>query len=111
MFTLDNTLSPGGTYLQATISVAPSTLVRAFGEPTTCDEYKVSGEYLFEDCDGNVFTIYDWKSTSLYDDNLMSPSRFWAQDYECEINIGGKVCATEFLTWLSGRLSAYQEEA
>lgn len=110
MFKLDNTLCPGGTYLQTTISVAPTLLVEAFGEPTTCDEYKVSGEYLFEDCDGNVFTIYDWKSTSLYDDNLMSPSQFWSQDCNREVNIGGRVNASAFLTWLSGRLSAYQGE-
>src|SRR5438445_4732502 len=41
-------------------------LVRAFGEPALGDGEKISSEWAFVADDGNVFTLYDWKSTNLY---------------------------------------------
>lgn len=47
-------------------------LKELFGEPSRGDEYKVSHEWIFESehYPGKVFSIYDWKATSLYSSDL-----------------------------------------
>ena len=54
------------------IRVAPRRLVAVFGPPAKVDGYKVSGEYVFSDAAGSVFTVYDWKSTTLYEDYVVN---------------------------------------
>jgi hypothetical protein len=61
----------------------------AFGIPLPGDEFKVSGEWIFKNDDGVVFTLYDWKSTSLYDDGLPSVEEFRTYDKPVHFNIGG----------------------
>lgn len=63
-----------GTSLKGHLRARYSHVVAAFGEPIAeADGYKVSTEWdiCFED--GTVATIYDWKSTNLYNQNLPSP--------------------------------------
>lgn len=80
----------GGTSRMGQMEIAPTDLVLAFGSPGESDGYKVSGEYTFHDEEsGVVFTLYDWKSTSLYDDSLPSPEELWAETGLVQINIGG----------------------
>lgn len=72
------------------IMVAPSDLVLAFGKPGDSDEYKVSGEWTFHDKQNDiVFTLYDWKCTSLYESGYPSPEELWATTTPVYINIGG----------------------
>jgi hypothetical protein len=72
------------------IMVAPMDLILAFGQPGSSDEYKVSGEYTFHDEESDVvFTMYDWKSTNLYDSDYPSPEELWATTEPIMINIGG----------------------
>ena len=79
-----------GTSGMGNIQVAPADLVLAFGQPGESDGFKVSGEYTFHDEESDVvFTMYDWKSTSLYDERAQSPEQFWAQTKPTTINIGG----------------------
>jgi hypothetical protein len=47
------------------VQVAPALIVRRFGLPGPGDDYKVSGEYVFIDQNGEPFVVHDWKSTSL----------------------------------------------
>jgi hypothetical protein len=89
MFKLNQDASANGTSLQGYVDIAPATLVKVFGEPNESDGYKVSGEYVFTDDKGNVFTLYDWKSTTLYDPEYMRPSDLWAMTEPWEIHIGG----------------------
>ena len=77
-----------GTCLQGYIQFPPKALVMIFGEPDESDGYKVSGEYVFEDDNGNVITLYDWKSTSLYDSGP-SPQDFWNSEQMYNFHIGG----------------------
>ena len=67
-------------------------LTIAFGEPTfgkVSSDGKVQKEWVFQrTSDGEVFTIYDWKT---YDENYTTSMN---QDW----NIGGKSYAGEFVT-------------
>jgi hypothetical protein len=87
---------------QETFVVQPKILIYVLGEPFEADDYKVSGEYYFYDEDGNEITLYDWKSTSLYDDTLLSPKEFWESDsiYEFSIGAEDKPQAKKFKEWL-----------
>ncbi len=70
-----------------TVNVAPRKLMAYLGSTELTDHYKVSQEYKLvsppHSALGNPnwaeVNIYDWKSTSLYDSDLMSPGRFWEQ--------------------------------
>lgn len=61
-----------GTSLMGYIQASYKDLVKLFGPPKKADNYKVSTEWIVEDESGNVATIYDWKSTNLYDEGLES---------------------------------------
>lgn len=91
MFKLDQSANANMTSLQGYVTVAPAMLVKLFGAPGPGDDYKVSGEYLFTDEFGHVFTLYDWKHTSLYDDCTLSPKSFWASEVPYEFHIGAHV--------------------
>ena len=70
----------------------PIELVLVFGKPLISDSYKVSGEYLFEHTEtGTPITLYDWKYTTLYDEeDGIKPVDFWKLDEEVQFNIGSK---------------------
>ena len=98
MFKLNNDADINGTSLAGYVMLAPSKLVATFGEPKVGDEYKVSGEYSFENKDGGVATLYDWKCTSLYDSDMWSPEEFWNCSEPMEFHIGG--ASGGFEEWL-----------
>lgn len=81
-----------GGSLRGYISLVYSDIVLAFGEPMPeGDEYKVSSEWIFyNDETGEHFTLYDWKSTNLYDDELPSVEEFRASQEPYEFHIGGE---------------------
>lgn len=101
-----------GTSMIEEVEVAPARLVRALGAPhRRADGYKVSGLYCFVEptatsgaisSDGiHVFTVYDWKATSLYNEELPSPLAFWnSKDRVC-LSIGSNCDnVTDFKRWL-----------
>tara|TARA_Y100001938_G_scaffold143413_1_gene216134 strand:- start:644 stop:964 length:321 start_codon:yes stop_codon:yes gene_type:complete len=101
MFKLNQDANVTGTHRQSEIRVAPARLIEKFGTPIESDGYKVSGEYVFEDDEGYVFTVYDWKATTLYSpDYGMTPEYFWSQTTPTDFNIGGHKYAGEFVEWL-----------
>lgn len=83
------------------IEVSPVEVVRALGAPhRRADAYKISGRYCF--VEGlRVFTVYDWKSTSLYDEKLPSPLAFWNSQSKVCLSIGSN-CedVADFKRWL-----------
>lgn len=85
----------------ADLQVAPVDVVRALGAPQRgANAYKVSGVYSF--VEGlRVFTLYDWKATSLYSEELPSPLSFWNGQSEVRFSIGSN-CedAGDFICWL-----------
>ena len=88
-YKINPNIETGGTYLFAEVKLKPIELLLAFGKPHTMDSYKVSGEYMFEHTEtGTPITLYDWKYTTLYDNEGMKPVDFWKLDEEVEFHIG-----------------------
>lgn len=87
--------------------MVPKLLVERFGEPSPSDGFKVSGEFAFADEQGNVFVIYEWKMTNLYEGTL-SPEEFWDLDEIVPLQVGGppraRKALNEFLSWLDQAL-------
>jgi len=73
---------------QGRIEISPKRLTEVFGQPSVSDGYKTSGQYVFTSESGDVFTLYDWKSTSLYDDEMVSPEEFWDEIGQVDLEIG-----------------------
>uniref|UniRef100_C6E7D8 Uncharacterized protein n=1 Tax=Geobacter sp. (strain M21) TaxID=443144 RepID=C6E7D8_GEOSM len=97
-----------GTSLVEEIEVAPAQLVHALGAPhRRADRYKVSGLYCFVEPtttsgdissdDIHVFTVYDWKATSLYNEELPSPLAFWNSKDRVRLSIGSNCDVWQFL--------------
>lgn len=105
MYHLNNNASISGTHLVGEINTSPRLLLKAFGIPNTReDSYKVSGSYTFIDDYGEVFTLYDWKSTSLYDPEYENPIDFWCNDVSQCFHIGGNTDCSNFLKWINAKL-------
>ena len=104
MFKLSK-LSADGTHAVGEIVASYAKLVKAFGKPQESDGYKVSGEWTFEDGrNGNIFTLYDWKETSLYDSEYPSVESF-RQQKSANFHIGGDSDPTEFKAWMEKELN------
>lgn len=102
MFQLNPEANINGTSLQGYVRVAAADLVARFGQPEKSDGYKVSGEYLFTDETGRVFTIYEYKETSLYDGDGPSPQAFWSSTVPFNFHIGAmsKDGVDTFAAWI-----------
>lgn len=106
MFKLNQDADINGTHRQSEVQVSPARLIEVFGQPIESDGYKVSGEYVFESEEGDVFTLYDWKATTLYSpDYGVAPSEFWRQTCLRDFNIGGHKFAGDFVQWLKGKVA------
>lgn len=86
---INYSVNTNGTYLIGYFIATYKELETAFGTPEDCDEYKVSGEWIFEADNGTVFTVYDWKSTNLYDSYYPTVEQFRNSDDLYEFHIGG----------------------
>jgi len=97
------------TSFKGEIDLIPSKLILTFGIPQIGRD-KVSGEYLFTSFEVSngckscgIFTLYDWKWTTLYDiDNPYTPEEFWELNKPITFNIGGhsKQYLNEFKKWI-----------
>ena len=108
-YVIDFSADINGTCLVGEIQARYSHLEKLFGEPEEMDGYKVSGEWSFKDrTSGDVFTLYDWKSTDLYDEGLPPVEEFRSSTFIQQFNIGGKpdrIAANEkFIGWLKTQL-------
>jgi len=93
-----------GTHRIEEVLLAPAAIVRCFGNGDPGDEYKVSRQYVFRKGD-LIFTLYDWKSTDLYEPGLFSPKEFWTLNEAMDLHVGSQEPATrqdvtQFLEWL-----------
>jgi hypothetical protein len=88
-FTRDGDIN--GTSFKGHVMATYSQLVALLGEPGESDGYKVSGEWVLKFEDDKVATIYDWKSTALYDGELPSVEDFrkWADEKPIDWHVGG----------------------
>jgi hypothetical protein len=114
-FSLKPEADVDGTHKIGQIVLVARRLVDRFGSPGEGDGYKVSGEYRFEDAQGRVYTVYDWKETSLFDDGLeegeesgaTTPKEFWGNENPTTFQIGAHEDSNvkAFKTWLSGEVA------
>ena len=98
------------------VLLPPAFLIARFGPPREVDRNRISGRYTFADAFGNVFTLYDWKSTTLYEDGAPTPDEFWAEGEPQTFHLGGageenddglNLPATAFREWLLKEYRGY----
>ena len=114
-FALNPEADINGTYRIGEVALVPRRLVERFGPPGESDGYKVSGMYCFEDSQGRIYTLYDWKETSLFNDGMdegdesfmPTPDEFWGNENPTTLQIGGRDDGDvkAFTTWLAGEVA------
>jgi hypothetical protein len=110
-FQLKPNADTNGTWLQGHVKASYPELEALFGKPTKSDEYKISGEWVFYDnVSKEVFTLYDWKLTSLYDPSLPSVEEFRKSDTTEVFNVGGRTSAEDFIAWLESEIGKVKWE-
>ncbi len=83
-----------GTHYFDEIQLVPARVVRHFGPGGAGDGFKVLRQWTFSR-DGLIFTLYDWKSTFLYDVESWTPEELWRSEFAFDLHIGSKTPATE----------------
>ena len=93
------------------LEIPPAKLVEVFGPPEESDGCKVSGEYRFDTPNGGIITVYDWKSTTLYDDDFgdaPTPEELWASEDDFCFHLGGnntgQLQINSFIEWIDLQL-------
>jgi len=86
----------------------PAGLVELFGDACDSDGCKVSRKHVFTSDRGDVFTVYDWKQTTLYrgeDSGAPTPEEFWRSRELKPLRVGGRVGSNPrpFLKWLQAQ--------
>ena len=96
----------GDTSLEGYITTSYEKLVKIFGEPNSDgDGYKVSTEWSLEDELGNPATIYDWKSTNLYNDSSYSVADLRDEKkYEWHIGAENKHTANKLRNYILSQI-------
>jgi hypothetical protein len=93
MFRLTPDADAGGTSYVDMVVIPPAFLVARFGPPGPATrDGKVSGQYTFTGPAGDVFTVHDWKETTLYlgdDSGAPTPDELWSDPEPRELSIGG----------------------
>ena len=85
----DQSLNVIGTSLKGTFEATYKELVGILGEPCKfADKYKVSTEWKIK-FDGHIFTIYDFKETNLYSNELPTVKEFRSDPLPKYWHVGG----------------------
>lgn len=106
-FKLDGDAEIDGTSRKGEITTTYSKLAQLFGEAQESDGYKCSGQWVFVSGEGDVFTVYDWKETELYDSGLPSVKKFRESKEPSTFNVGGRYGSdyVSFINWLRKKIS------
>jgi hypothetical protein len=100
MYNLLRTTDLTGITEMGEFDVPPAIIVKRFGPPGAGDGYKISGQYVFVDTNGEPFVVHDWKSTTLWDGGLGTPEDFWASEEPQEMTVSTRDLDTEvFVAW------------
>lgn len=75
-FKVDHNADATGTSLQTKIEARYNDLAELFGEPVTIADDKVAVEWTFVNEDGDIVTLYDWKSDDLSFKTSLKPYIF-----------------------------------
>lgn len=100
-FRIDRHISTRGTRLQTYLVVPFERLVARFGEPRLADGVNSIYQWVFSDNGGNVYTIYDWKATTMVDRNKVTPAKLRElPEYKWHIGSTPGVQADWFKEWV-----------
>jgi hypothetical protein len=107
MYKLNPEVDTSGTDSLTMFEIPPVYLVELFGDISDSDGYKVSRRHVFTSDRGDVFTVYDWKQTTLYhgeNSDAPTPEEFWHGRELKFLRIGGKAGSNPrpFVKWLLG---------
>lgn len=95
----------GTSFHNAVVSATYAELVEILGPPLEDDDgYKVSTSWRFSGENGlEPVSLYDWKVTALYDDELPTVKKFRASTvpYEWHVGARSKATAEKFADWLN----------
>jgi hypothetical protein len=86
----DKFVGNGTSYWGINVNINPRQLIDLLGESKISDDYKISKQWAFVHAEtGAIFTLYDWKQTSLYSSSCPRPSEIWNTD-NLSLHIGHK---------------------
>ncbi len=98
-------LNIAGTSWVADVELIPEHLALSFGPPGPGDDLRVSGMYAFISDADEVFTIYDYESTAVWDaeSDLPTPEDFWSSGELVELSVGGADGSdyASFVSWIT----------
>jgi hypothetical protein len=116
MFRLDQTADHGGTSLRGETSLPPAFMVKRFGKHDGGDGIRTSGAWRFVGESGEVFTVYEWRCTTLSNGRGSgSPTvrEFWASWKPVKLHIGGFPNSDwqSFRRWLQAEYRLYRKDS
>lgn len=92
-----------GTFRVDELRATYEELEKAFGQPCESDGYKVSTEWKLK-YNGEVFSIYDYKATNLYDPELPTVKKFRSDKKPKVWSVGGRKKSIPFMNRLHDQL-------
>ena len=114
MFWPDPDASTDGTGFLTQVRCPPVRLYELFGWPELGDGHKVSGQYVFVNEKGDVFTVYDWEETYLYHglgEGYPAPHEFWSDLAPADLRVGGRTGSDPqpFVKWLLEEVGRFDD--
>lgn len=114
MFRHDKTASAGGTSLRGETTLPPAFMVKRFGKHDGGDGIRSSGGWTFVGESGEVFTVYEWRCTTLSNGRGSgSPTvrEFWSSWEPVKLHIGGIPDSDwqSFRKWLQAEYRAFRK--
>lgn len=92
-YNVDGNIS-GTSFHDVTIDIIPHIFLKFMNNEGEEWDEKISKLWTCE-YKGNLFTIYDWKSTNLYNKHYPTPYDFWGSLYHRNLKIGSRLSTVE----------------
>jgi len=92
-YVLTSADAAAGTYLYAETMLVPAAVIRCFGDGDPGGECKVSRSWTFRKGE-LIFTLYEWKSTNLYEPGMLTQEQLWSLEKPFPLHIGSREPAT-----------------
>jgi hypothetical protein len=114
VFKVDQSVVAGGTSLLGETKLPPAFMVKRFGKHDGGDSLSSSGGWTFVGSSGEVFTVYEWRCTTLSNcRGSGSPTvrEFWSSWEPVKLHIGG-IPDTDwelFRRWLQAEYRAFRK--
>jgi hypothetical protein len=109
-FRLDHSVDTAGTHLLGWIEFPPACMVGRFGRSGLIRRGPCSAQWPFVSTRDEVFTLYEYGSTSASQRGLLHPDDFWALSVPRELSIGGhrNTDLAGFKRWLLEQVEEFQ---